>query len=117
MLDVQMSIPSLEDAALQLSSNEKVSSKNLLNNVRSMSENHRKLQRLIEADLERWLNVQDLVRAFELENHNLETSLMTVDAFLNQNTLYDWTSTGVNAKLNEIQVRVWFVIGSCEKIF
>lgn len=110
LIESQNQIETLEETGRMVSSNHLLSGRNISITVRNIAESHRKLLRQVENDLESWLNVQDLVQAFEMESYNLETSLMTVETFLDQSILHDWTSTGVNSKLNEIQVGLVLVL-------
>ena len=104
LLDSQISLHTLEDLSQLLCSNKYVSSREILLTVRSIVDNNGKLQSQVESAIESWLNVQDLMRSVEMESHNIETSLTTVETFLHQSTLHDWNSTTINARLNEIQV-------------
>ena len=104
LLDSQISLHTLKDLSQLLCSHKFVSSREILLTAQSIGDNHRKLQSQVENAIESWLSVQDLMRSFEMENHNIETSLTTVETFLHQSTLLDWNSTAINARLNEIQV-------------
>ena len=75
----------------------------------------RRLQNQVERGIESWLSVQDLLRAFEMEHRNIETSLMTVETFLRQSSLPDCSSASVSTRLNEIQVclRIHSSVISC----
>ena len=105
LIESQSSVHSLEDLSRFLSSNSLISRKEILKNAQNIADNHRKLQNQVENDMESWLNVQDLVRAFEMESHNIETSLVTVETFLDESVLSNVNSTAINARLNEIQVK------------
>ena len=94
----------LEDLSQVLCSNKFVSSREVSRVTRSLTECQRRLQGQVENDIERWLNVQDVMRAFQTESHNIETSLMTVETFLHQSTLPECNSTAINSRSNEIQV-------------
>ena len=103
----QTSLHSVEDLCQVLCSNKSVSSREIIMETRSIADAQRRVQNQVERGIESWFNVQDLLRAFEMEHHNIETSLMTVETFLRQSSLPDCSSASISTRLNEIQVCVF----------
>jgi len=116
LIESQTSLHNAEDLCQVLCSNKSVSSREVIMEAQGIGDAQRRLQNQVERGIESWLSVQDLLRAFEMEHHNIETSLMTVETFLRQSSLPDCSSASISTRLNEIQVLQNDITETKEKI-